>query len=463
MKELKVFKKKISGDIETPITLYKKYINNDIGILLESRDSIKGRYSFIGKNPFIIVESNESSIKIKKNGEILKKNGRVLDTIKEEIENIKIIEDSSLPFCGGAVGVIGYDIIKQYEKLPKINPDNLNLPESNMMFLTEFIMYDHYHQDISIIVLEDKNNEELAYKRIEEIENIIKTTTLPINFYNINKIKIENEAISNTTKEEFIEMVQKAKKYIFEGDIFQVVLSQRWTLETNEHPFNLYRKLRSLNPSPYLFYFNFGNYQVAGSSPEMLVELRGDEVFNCPIAGTKKRGKDEKEDLLLAKDLLNDEKEKAEHIMLVDLARNDMGRISKIGSVKVTEFMKIHYYSHVMHIVSLVEGEKRKDKDAFSILSSFLPAGTLSGAPKIRAMEIIEELEKEKRGIYGGAAGYFSYNGDMDTCIAIRTMIIKDNKVYMQAGAGITSDSNPEMEYEETKNKVKALLTAIKS
>ncbi|MDN5305050.1 MAG: anthranilate synthase component [Fusobacteriaceae bacterium] len=463
MKELKIFKKKISGDIETPITLYKKYVNDDVGILLESRDSIKGRYSFIGKNPFIVIESNELNINIKKDGKVIEKNGKVLDTIKEEIENIKIIEDKSLPFCGGAVGVIGYDIIKQYEKLPRTNPDSLNLPESNMMFLTEFIMYDHYHQDISIIVLEEKNNEELAYKRIEEIENIIKTTTLPIDFYNINKIKIENEAKSNTTKEEFINMVKKAKKYIFEGDIFQVVLSQRWTLETKEHPFNLYRKLRSLNPSPYLFYFNFGDYQVAGSSPEMLVEVRGNEVFNCPIAGTRRRGKDEKEDLLLAKELLNDEKEKAEHIMLVDLARNDMGRIAKIGSVEVTEFMQVHYYSHVMHIVSLVEGEKRDDKDSFSVLSSFLPAGTLSGAPKIRAMEIIEELEKEKRGIYGGAAGYFSYNGDMDTCIAIRTMIIKENKVYMQAGAGITSDSNPEMEYEETRNKVKALLTAIKS
>jgi anthranilate synthase component 1 len=463
MKELKIFKKKISGDIETPITLYKKYVNDDVGILLESRDSIKGRYSFIGKNPFIVIESNELNITIKKDGKVIEKNGKVLDTIKEEIENIKIIEDKSLPFCGGAVGVIGYDIIKQYEKLPRTNPDSLNLPESNMMFLTEFIMYDHYHQDISIIVLEEKNNEELAYKRIEEIENIIKTTTLPIDFYNINKIKIENEAKSNTTKEEFINMVKKAKKYIFEGDIFQVVLSQRWTLETKEHPFNLYRKLRSLNPSPYLFYFNFGDYQVAGSSPEMLVEVRGNEVFNCPIAGTRRRGKDEKEDLLLAKELLNDEKEKAEHIMLVDLARNDMGRIAKIGSVEVTEFMQVHYYSHVMHIVSLVEGEKRDDKDSFSVLSSFLPAGTLSGAPKIRAMEIIEELEKEKRGIYGGAAGYFSYNSDMDTCIAIRTMIIKENKVYMQAGAGITSDSNPEMEYEETRNKVKALLTAIKS
>ncbi|MBZ4683613.1 MAG: anthranilate synthase component [Fusobacteriales bacterium] len=463
MKELKIFKKKISGDIETPITLYKKYVNDDVGILLESRDSIKGRYSFIGKNPFIVIESNELNINIKKDGKVIEKNGKVLDTIKEEIENIKIIEDKSLPFCGGAVGVIGYDIIKQYEKLPRTNPDSLNLPESNMMFLTEFIMYDHYHQDISIIVLEEKNNEELAYKRIEEIENIIKTTTLPIDFYNINKIKIENEAKSNTTKEEFINMVKKAKKYIFEGDIFQVVLSQRWTLETKEHPFNLYRKLRSLNPSPYLFYFNFGDYQVAGSSPEMLVEVRGNEVFNCPIAGTRRRGKDEKEDLLLAKELLNDEKEKAEHIMLVDLARNDMGRIAKIGSVEVTEFMQVHYYSHVMHIVSLVEGEKRDDKDSFSVLSSFLPAGTLSGAPKIRAMEIIEELEKEKRGIYGGAAGYFSYNSDMDTCIAIRTMIIKENKVYMQAGAGITSDSNPEMEYEETRNKVKALLTAIKS
>ena len=254
---------------------------------------------------------------------------------------------------------------------------------------------------------------------------------------------------------------EKAKHYIHEGDIFQVVLSQRWTLESKENPFTLYRKLRALNPSPYLFYFNFGDYQVAGSSPEMLVELRKGKVYTCPIAGTRKRGRNDEEDRFLAEELLADPKEKAEHIMLVDLARNDMGRIAKIGTVKVTEFMEVHYYSHVMHLVSLVEGQKNENEDGFSVLSSFLPAGTLSGAPKIRAMEIIEELENTRRGIYGGAVGYFSFDGDMDMCIAIRTMVMKDGKIYMQAGAGITAESVPEKEFEESENKVRALLRAI--
>ena len=252
-----------------------------------------------------------------------------------------------------------------------------------------------------------------------------------------------------------------AKKYIYDGDIFQVVLSQRLTAETDQKPIDLYRKLRAINPSPYLLYLNFGDYQVAGSSPEMLVEVSGNKVKTCPIAGTRKRGKNLKEDIELAEGLLNDEKEIAEHTMLVDLARNDMGRVSKIGSVKVTELKQIHYYSHVMHIVSLVEGEKREDKDCFDVLSTFLPAGTLSGAPKIRAMEIIEELEEEKRGLYGGSIGYFSFNGNMDMCIAIRTMIIKDKKIYMQAGAGIVADSIPKNEYEESHNKVRALVKTI--
>ena len=229
----------------------------------------------------------------------------------------------------------------------------------------------------------------------------------------------------------------------------------------HKNKFTLYRKLRAINPSPYLYYFNFGDYQVAGSSPEMLVETEGNHVKTCPIAGTRKRGRTPAEDERLAENMLNDPKEIAEHVMLVDLARNDMGKIAKIGSVEVTQFKKVQYYSHVMHLVSLVEGEKRDELDSFDVLSSFLPAGTLSGAPKIRAMEIIEELEKNRRGIYGGSAGYFSFNGNMDMCIAIRTMVIKDGCVYMQAGAGIVADSVPEAEFEESRNKVRALVKTI--
>ncbi len=241
-----------------------------------------------------------------------------------------------------------------------------------------------------------------------------------------------------------------------------MVLSQRWTIECNAHPFTLYRKLRQINPSAYQYYFNFGDYQIAGSSPEMLVSVRSNKVTTCPIAGTRKRGKDMADDAMLAQDLLDDPKEQAEHIMLVDLGRNDMGRVAEIGTVTVPQMMQVKNYSHVMHLVSLVEGQKKKEMDSFDVLSTFLPAGTLSGAPKIRAMEIIEELEPEVRGAYGGAIGYFGFDGDMDMCITIRTMLINEGKVYMQAGAGIVADSVPENEYEETVNKVKALMKVLK-
>ncbi|HPT77071.1 MAG TPA: anthranilate synthase component I family protein [Defluviitaleaceae bacterium] len=263
------------------------------------------------------------------------------------------------------------------------------------------------------------------------------------------------------TKEEFIEKIKKAQKYMEEGDIYQIIISKRWTMETDEDAFVLYRRLRRINPSPYLYYLNFGDYQVAGSSPETLVELRKDRVYTCPIGGTRKRGKNHEEDEALKAELLNDEKDKAEHIMLIDLARNDMGKIAQIGSVQLTRYMDIHYYSHVMHMESQIEGIKNEKEDAFSILQSFLPAGTLSGVPKIRSIEIIDELEEEKRGIYGGAVGYISFDGDMDMAIAIRTMVIKDGKVYMQAGAGVVADSDPEKEDEESENKIMALLKAV--
>ncbi len=459
VKVLKPYIKTFSGDTETPITLYYKYVKNEVGFLLESRtEGSKGRYSFIGKNPMAILTGKQKLI-IKENNNVQEYDGKLLDGIKNYTDRFKIIDDKSVPFVGGVVGCIAYDIIRQYEKLPDTNPDTLNLPDVNMMMFSEIIAYDHMHGNISIIVLEEPTSkgEQEANLKIEQIKEII---SKPFE----NDIFISNQKIdfkSNTTKEQYMNMVEKAKKYIYEGDIFQVVPSQRIIAEVKEKPFNLYRKLRAIKPSPYLFYFNFGDYQVAGSSPEMLVEVRGDNVYTCPIAGSRKRGKNEAEDLALAKDLLNDPKEKAEHIMLVDLARNDMGKISEIGSVKVTDFMTVKNYSHIMHITSLVEGKRKADKNSYDILSTFLPAGTLSGAPKIRAMEIIEELETQKRGLYGGAVGYFGLNGDMDFCIAIRTMIIKDNKVYLQAGAGIVADSDAESEYNESMNKMKALIKAI--
>lgn len=457
-KVLKPYIKTLGGDTETPITLYYKYVGDEPGFLLESKG--KGEYSFLGKKPKAVLEGKEK-LSITENGITTIKEGIMIDNVRDYVKQFKTVNNSNVPFIGGAVGCIAYDIIRQYEKLPETNPDVLNMPDIHLMVVTELIAYDHLHDNIHIVVLEspDSDGEKRADKKIEDIQNEIKKM-IPKSIYE-EEPQSSVTVISNTTKEQYIDMVKKAKQYIFDGDIFQVVLSQRLTAHTKDHPFVLYRKLRAINPSPYLYYFNFGEYQVAGSSPEMLVELRGDKVFTCPIAGTRKRGKDLEDDIKMATELKNDPKERAEHVMLVDLARNDMGRISQIGTVKVSEFMKVQNYSHVMHMVSLVEGNKTEKEDAFSILTTFLPAGTLSGAPKIRAMEIIEELESEKRGVYAGAAGYFSFDGDMDFCIAIRTMIINNGKVYMQSGAGIVADSIPENEYEECHNKARALVKTI--
>ena len=448
------------ADMETPVSLFQKYVGDELGFLLESKDSKDatiGRYSFISKNPFGRISYKDK--KIYKNEKEIKTDLPYMEYFREELKNFSVENKDKLPFVGGAYGTMAYDIIREFEVLPDNNPDELHVPDSDMFFVKEGIIYDHFHEKITIVVLAEKENEYLAKNRIEEIKNEVFQSTVKISFPTAKKSN--KEVKGNTTKNEYVEMVKKAKEYIVEGDIFQVVLSQRWEMEQDLHPFEVYRVLRSTNPSPYLFYFNFGAYKVAGSSPEMLVELKDGHIKNCPIAGTRKRGKTENEDREIAKGLLEDPKEKAEHVMLVDLARNDMGKIAKVGSVEVTDFMSVHNYSHVMHIVSLVEGEKDDKETAFSVLASFLPAGTLSGAPKIRAMEIIDELEKVKRGIYGGAVGYFSFDGNMDTCIAIRTMVIKDEKIYMQAGAGITINSVPELEYEECLNKVKVLIEAL--
>lgn len=445
------------ADMETPVSLFKKYVNEDLGFLLESSDNTKGRYSFICKNPTTRLLYKNG--KIIKNNEVVETNMKFMDYFKNELDSFTIENPNNLPFIGGAYGTVGYDMIREYENIPNNNPDDLDLPDSDMFFVQEGIIYDHLSKKIFIVVLDTKENSKLSKLRLQEIKKTIFSTNIQVDFPIV--IKSNKKVFSNTTKPEYISMVNRAKQYITEGDIFQVVLSQRWTMEQDIDSFEIYRILRSTNPSPYMFFFNFGDYNIAGSSPEMLVELKNNHIKNCPIAGTRKRGKTLEEDTLISKELLSDPKERAEHVMLVDLARNDMGRVAEVGSVKVTDFMSVHSYSHVMHIVSLVEGEKNKDETPFSTLASFAPAGTLSGAPKIRAMEIIDELEKVKRGIYGGTVGYFSFDGNMDTCIAIRTMVIKDKKVFMQAGAGITLNSVPELEYDECLNKVKVLIESL--
>lgn len=456
MKNLRTYVREFSGDTETPITIFYKYVGEEKGFLLESRGEGKTNFSIMGKNPMAVLSGNDE-LTIEEKGEKTVVKGRLLDSVRDYIRQINVTDDYNLPFTGGAVGAMGYDIIRQYEKIPEINPEVVDTPIVHFMVFDEFIIYDHLHDKIKIVALSD--DEEEANVTLDRMEREIKSS-IPSEHYAV-KEPSTIKFTSNMTKEKYESIVKKAKKYIYDGDIFQVVLSQRLKAETGDKPIDLYRRLRAINPSPYLFYFNFDSYYVAGSSPEMLVEVNDDIVRTCPIAGTRKRGANPKDDIKIAQDLLDDPKEKAEHTMLVDLARNDMGRVAKIGSVKIKEFMQVHYYSHVMHLVSLVEGTKRDNVDAFDVLSTFLPAGTLSGAPKIRAMEIIEELEEERRGLYGGAVGYFDFNGNMDTCIAIRTMVIKNGSVYMQAGAGIVADSIPINEYEESHNKVRALVKSI--
>ena len=444
------FYKKISGDQETPITIYEKYVGEEIGFLLESKEQPKGRYSIIGKNPYCNMKYTVGE------------NNTEYDffaKVRSELGKIKVTNDTDFPFVGGAVGTIGYDMVRIFEKIPQDNKDELRIPDAELMFFKEVLLYDHFHSQIIIIVLETKAEEKRARSRIDEIlQELQKEIVRGKNIFQPKKI---GTVKAHTAKEEFEDMVKKAISYIYDGDIFQVVLSQRWSVETEEDAFDIYRRLRQLNPSPYLFYFNFADYEILGSSPEMLTELRGEKVLTCPIAGTRKRGATEKEDMELEEELKNDPKELAEHFMLVDLGRNDMGKIAEIGSVNVTRLLEVHRYSHVMHLVSLIEGKKEEGEDMFSVLAAFLPAGTLSGAPKIRAMEIIDELENEKRGVYGGAIGYFGFDGNMDTCIAIRMMIKKENRIYLQAGAGIVADSDPEKEFEETENKIRGMIKAI--
>lgn len=446
--KLKVFSKKIRGDKWTPILLYEKYVKNEIGFLFESKEQPKGRYSIIGKKPYKTIKHNLSD---------RTKNLKYLKRVQNMLEKFPVeTGDNPFPFSGGAVGFFGYDISKTFENIPNKNNDVIGIPDSELMFFKEFILYDHYHNQVIIVVLEKESEEEKALFKIENIINEIFLENKG-NEGIEEKIKITNFK-AHISKEDYIRDVKKAKEYIKRGDIFQVVLSQRWSAETESDPFLIYRSLRELNPSPYLFYINFPDYQIIGSSPEMLVELRNNIVTTCPIAGTIVRGNNEKEDKINSDKLLNDPKERAEHFMLVDLGRNDMGKIAKTGSVNILKLMDVQYYSHVIHLVSLINGEKRDDLNMFSVLSAFLPAGTLSGAPKIRAMEIIEELETEKRGLYGGSIGYFGFDGNMDTCIAIRMIIKKNEKLYFQAGAGIVYDSIPEKEYEETENKIMGMI-----
>jgi len=464
----------VLADFDTPVSAFKKIESGKYSFLLESVEGGEkwGRYSFLGSEPSVIFKSKNGNIEITEKGKTKKSQGDPIDALRNLLSRYKPVTTPELPrFHGGAVGYFSYDIVRHIENLPEIGVDDLQLWDSLFMITNLVLVFDNVNHKIKIIynayVPEAKKAREAYDTAVSKIEDIVKKLRKPVKHYKnntnkqIGKGKEAPQLKSNFKPKDYKEAVKKTKEYIKSGDIIQAVIAQRWKTKLDVDPFDLYRSLRVLNPSPYMFYLNTKTETLVGSSPEVMVRVEDGEVESRPIAGTRPRGKTEKEDLKLEKELLADPKERAEHIMLVDLARNDLGRISDTGTVKVDELMTIERYSHVMHIVSNVISNLSRKKDAFDVLKATFPAGTLSGAPKVRAMEIIEEMEPGRRGAYGGAVGYFSFSGNMDTCITIRTFVIKDNEIYIQAGAGIVADSDPEKEYQESVNKVKALVKAI--
>ncbi len=456
--------KELNGDIYTPISLFQS-LTGTKKFLLESslKHEQSGRYSFIGSDPFLECRAYGDRIVLEdlQDGEKTERRGKPLEVLEELFpkENDFV---PNLPFTGGAIGFIGYDVICQYEEIGVENEDQLAMPDIDLLFYEKVIVFDHLEQKVTLIAVDPwtkaQNNSQNLGHVLDEMETAIQKNLVHLEEEQVEKLQFQ----SQTTKQAFMSKVEKAKRYIEEGDIFQVVLSQRLIADFKGKPFSFYRELRKSNPSPYMFYIDFEDYIVLGTSPESLVKVEGRTVTTNPIAGTRKRGMTVEEDVALEKELLSDEKEIAEHRMLVDLGRNDLGRVSEIGSIYLSKYMLIEKYKHVMHIVSEVKGQLKQGKTALDALISCLPAGTVSGAPKIRAMQIINELEEVKRGAYSGAVGYIGINGNLDFALAIRTMILKDEKAYVQAGAGIVHDSVPEQEYEETLNKAKALLEVRK-
>jgi len=427
---------------------------------------IKGRYTIFGKNPDKIWEFNNNNCKLNYNNKTIILKGRPKKNIEKIIEDFKFNIPKNLPPISSILsGYFSYDIIRYIENIPNRTKNDLNIPDSRILRPRNIIIHDNYKKKIYFIVNIFKDEKINNFKRkLSEINTQIEEMVFMANY----RLSVRNQDSkklpkikSNITKKKFMSNVVKAKKYIKIGDIFQVVLSQRFNCKLTKKPIEIYKKLRKTNPSPFMYFFNFKDFQIIGASPEILVRLRDNKITIRPIAGTRPRGKTKKQDKFYEKDLLKDKKELSEHLMLLDLGRNDAGKVSKINSVKVTESFKIERYSHVMHIVSNVEGSFNNKFTNFDTLLSGFPAGTVSGAPKIRAMEIIDELENTRRKVYAGGIGYFSANGDFDTCIALRTAISKNNKFYVQSGAGIVADSKPINEFKETVNKAKALIKAL--
>jgi len=462
----------ILADTDTPVSAYLKIRDRSMySFLFESVEGGEkiARYSFLGSDPYLIFRSRGTTGTVRdlNTGKERRFKGDPIGELRSIMAQYRTAGFPGLPrFTGGGVGYIAYDAVRLIEDIPDTGRDDYNMDDIFFMFYDTILVFDNVGHTISIIsnvhtdaegTLEERYHD--AVRRIEQLETLLakRSAPAPVRGSGVSDI------VPNIDKDTFLDNVRKAKDYIYAGDIIQVVLSQRFEREISTAPFDIYRMLRIVNPSPYMFYISMDRAHIVGASPEMLVRVEGSEMEVRPIAGTRRRGATPEEDERLADDLRKDEKEVAEHIMLLDLGRNDVGRVARYGTVNVEDTLFIERYSHVMHMVSSVKGTLRDDADRFDALLSFFPAGTLSGAPKIRAMEIIDELETTRRGVYGGAIGYADYQGNLDSCIAIRTVVVKDGKAYIQAGAGIVADSDPEREYQECINKATALFRAIEA
>jgi len=463
------FYRKFLADTETPVSAYLKIGDKAFSYLLESAEGGKrwGRYSFIGYKPFLVAASRGRNMEITEGSKkkILEEVGNPLHVLRDLIKKFEPVTiDGLSPFQGGFVGYFNYDLVRKWEYLPGISPEDSGIPESLFTFSRRLIIFDHLTHQIQVVVFahlrESENLNEVYDRASQEIDETIGELQRPLSHIPENDTFSVSHLESNFHREGFEGAVRKAKDHIVAGDLIQVVLSQRFSGDVVGNDFTLYRNLRSINPSPYMFYLNFGQTKLIGSSPEILVRLTNNKIELRPIAGTRPRGKTPEEDLDLERELMADPKERAEHIMLVDLGRNDVGKVAMPGSVSVPQLMDVERYSHVMHIVSSVKGRLKSEMDGFDLFMAAFPAGTVAGAPKIRAMEIISELEPTPRGPYAGAVGYFGFNGNMDFCITIRTITITDSRLSIQVGAGIVADSSPEGEYEETLRKAAAMFKA---
>jgi anthranilate synthase component 1 len=464
--------KSVSADLLTPVSAFLSIAANEPhAFLLESveRGEQIGRYTFLGVRPYMRLRARGSTIEIQRGHQREKHEGNVFEFVKLLLGEHQPAEIPGLPpFTAGAVGYFSYDVVRELEKIGDHAKDDLSLPDCELMFFDRLLAFDHLRHQIHIMAAADVSRESprAAYDRairdIAELEKKLTAGLRPAMWRKSTKAKLGKLKIhSETTRAKFLRSVERCKEYIAAGDIFQVVLSQRLDFVPGIEPFDLYRALRQVNPSPYLYFLRMGDTQILGSSPEMLVRVTGRKLEYRPIAGTHPRGRDEAEDLRLEQQMRTDEKERAEHVMLVDLGRNDLGRVSEYGSVMVKDLMYVERYSHVMHLVSALEGTLRKDLSALDAFAACFPAGTLSGAPKVRAMQIIEELEPVRRGIYGGSVLYADFAGNLDSCIGIRTMLMQGKRAFLQAGAGIVADSDPAREFEESINKAQALLRAV--